>query len=105
MTAPLWQRALEARRLEQEEKLRQAAREKGRKGGLVGRRRYPEIRIGQRFGPWTVVALLGRGFRGRSDMRVELVCLCGRRAETFEFQARKRAENGPKCNHPHPGRP
>jgi len=104
MMRPLWERALESRRLEQEAQRAQVYRENGRKGGFA-KRKHRELAVGQRFGAWTVVNLIGRGVMGRSDMRVEIVCVCGKRAELFEFMVRKKVMDGPICRHFRPGRP
>lgn len=62
-----------------------------------GRRKHAPPRIGQRFGSWRVVRLLGRGYRGRSDLRVEVECSCGKRSETYEFNLR--THRGRACYH------
>jgi hypothetical protein len=58
-------------------------------------RRYPAVKVGDKSGCWRVTAFLGRGFQGRADMRVEMVCECGRRTEVFEFMARDRSKTCP----------
>ena len=65
-----------------------ALKEAGRKGGLIGRK-HPEPRVGDVFGVWTVVALLGRGRHGRSDLSVRARCVCLREADVYEFNLRK----------------
>lgn len=59
-------------------------------------RKYPEPRVGDQFGPWRIVAIVGRGYRGRSDLRLEAMCTCGRRCITYEFNLRKRTGD---CRH------
>jgi len=68
-----------------------------RKGPSGRPRKYDEPKIGERYGVWKVVALLGRGHRGRSDLRIEIQCVCGRRAETYEFNLRARRAS--TCKH------
>lgn len=93
---PLWERALEARDDERAAARHARSVAAGRKSG--GRpREYPAISVGQRYGDWRVIELLGRGIQGRRDMRVALVCKCGRRSETFEYLAR----NFGTCRHAH----
>lgn len=58
---PLWERALEARRLERSAK--------------SPRRIHAIVQVGDVFGDFRVVALLPRGFRGRSDERVTVECM------------------------------
>jgi hypothetical protein len=65
------------------------AREAGRKGGYANRR-YPAVAVGQKYGCWRVTKLLGRGHKGRADMRVQLTCTCGRTSEVYEFLVRDR---------------
>ena len=53
-------------------------------------RRTPMPRAGDVIGDYRVVEVLGRGFGGRSELRLSLVCTtCGRPRETNEFNARK----------------
>jgi hypothetical protein len=53
-------------------------------------RQTPMPRAGDILGDWRVVDVLGRGFGGRSELRLSLVCTtCGRTRETNEFNARK----------------
>jgi hypothetical protein len=97
MIAPLWQRALDNRLDERYAARRRQAQEAGRKGGFSGgRRKYPIVAVGQRHGCGTVTRLLGRGHCGRSDMRVEIECACGRVRRTYEFMLRKYPE---RCRH------
>lgn len=51
-------------------------------------RKYPVPKVGDRFGDWRVVAIAPKT-GGRSDMRLELKCSCGRRTITYEYNARK----------------
>jgi hypothetical protein len=102
---PLWRRALDQREFDQglaRQKLRKrAAQANGRKGGLASRA-HPSIAVGNVFGSWRVRKLLGRGYQGRADMRVLLVCDgCGAERQVFEFLARKPAE----CRHANRGQP
>lgn len=60
-------------------------------------RKHPAPRVGDRFGCWRVTRILGRGYRGRSDLRVESVCECGRYSETYEYNLR--ARRGDVCTH------
>lgn len=62
-------------------------REGGAKGGRV--RTHPEPKVGDRFGVWKVVALIGRGVQGRADMRLMLECRHGVQRPAFEYNARK----------------
>ncbi len=59
-------------------------------------RSYPEPKVGDIFGCYKVVRIIGRGHRGRSDLRVEYLCVsCHKRGETYEFNLR----NAPaKCS-------
>lgn len=59
-------------------------------------RRHPEAKIGDTFGPFTVTALLPRGYRGRSDERVEWKCSCGKWGSSFVFNLRKAKS---ECSH------
>lgn len=52
-------------------------------------RKFPVTKVGDKFGPYTVTALLPRGYKGRSDERVEWRCECGRWGEAFVFNIRK----------------
>lgn len=54
----------------------------------VGRRRHKPPKVGDRVGPYRITRLIGRGYRGRSDLRVEIKCTCGRYSETYEFNLR-----------------
>lgn len=58
-------------------------------------REYPEPRVGMRFGSWRVTEILGRGYQGRADLRIELRCEHGMVRQMFEFLARKLG----KCPH------
>ena len=53
------------------------------------RRKHPELYIGGHIGPWRITRIIGRGHRGRSDLRVAAVCdACGRSTEVYEYQLR-----------------
>lgn len=52
------------------------------------RRRYPEAKVGDTFGQYTVTATRPRGYRGRSDERVEWRCACGRSGESYVHNIR-----------------
>lgn len=54
----------------------------------LARRRYPEAKVGDRFGPRQVTKLLPRGHKGRSDERVRWRCECGATGESFVFNLR-----------------
>jgi len=64
-------------------------------------RKYPEPKIGDRFGVDRVVRIIGRGHLGRSDLRVEVRCTCGARREIYEFNLRKLA-HATACRHRRP---
>lgn len=58
---------------------------------MGGVRRHPPAAVGDRFGPYTVVALVPRG--ARSDERVMVVCSqCGSRRKAYVFNLRKVSE-------------
>lgn len=55
-----------------------------------GRRRlYPVPVVGDRFGPLIVTSVLGRGQRGRADLRLRCRCECGHVVEGYEFNLRR----------------
>lgn len=62
----------------------------------MGERKFPPAKVGQRFGACTVVATMPRGHRGRSDERVEVKCICGKRWQTYVFNLRNRKSG---CRH------
>lgn len=51
-------------------------------------RKYDVLRVGDRRGNRVIIAVLPRGFHGRSDERVAWACDCGRTGETFAFNFR-----------------
>lgn len=85
MIAPLWQRALDARRREQ----CNASMHEPRKGHRLGgrKRKYPPVVVGDRFGPREVVALLPRGDAGNERVRVK--CANGHESDAFVSNLRK----------------
>jgi hypothetical protein len=54
----------------------------------VAERKYPKAKVGDRFGPYTVTAILPRGHKGRRDERVQWKCVCGRTGESWVFNLR-----------------
>lgn len=63
----------------------------------AGRKLHPKVEVGDVFGPYTVTALLGRGFKGRSDERVEWRCSCGLCGSAWVFNLRRVAKRD--CSH------
>lgn len=64
--------------------------------GLFRKRKHPYAKIGDTFGPFTVTSLLPRGYRGRSDERVEWRCTCGKSGASWVFNLRT---STPACSH------
>jgi hypothetical protein len=62
------------------------------------RRRYPEARVGDKFGDRKVINTLPRRAdpSRRSDERVRWRCVCGKEGESYVFNLRA---NLPKCRH------
>lgn len=55
----------------------------------MGERLYPIAQIGDVIGTRTIVALVPRGRRGRSDERVRWQCSCGLEGESYMFNLRE----------------
>lgn len=53
------------------------------------RRKHPEAKVGDTFGPYRVTKTFARGHKGRSDERVAWVCTCGREGASYVFNLRK----------------
>lgn len=105
-TRELWKRALEARKEDAARRcllseVRLTRRKGGRKPGYQydRKRKFRPLKVGDRFGCWRVISILGRGYGGRSDVRVSLRCDCGAQKDAYDFNAR--SQTGP-C--PHTGR-
>lgn len=61
-------------------------------------RQFAEPQVGETFGTVRVVAVLGRGHKGRSDLRVRVKCVaCGHLSETYEFNLRADRKGGRCC--------
>ena len=68
-----------------------AARSRGRT------RKHPEPKVGDVYGGpngLKVVKVLGRGHRGRSDLRVRVECRHGKQSDTYEYNLRGRGACG-----------
>jgi hypothetical protein len=61
-------------------------------------RKYPEPKVADRIGVYTVTRALGRGRRGRSDLSFEVTCACGQVQTMFECRLHA-AGFGAKCSH------
>ena len=97
MTAPLWQRALLARRLglSPEQMAWRAATHRAKladncRRASQARRSHAEPKVGDLFGCKRIIACLGPGRRGRRDKSYRWRCeRTGREGDAFEFNLRK----------------